>query len=103
MVTQDTSVNITEGYGLDGRGSFPGSFQTGSGPPPVSYPIDTWGDLPGVKAAGDVMLITHLRLLPMSGMLELCLNLRTRFHGVVLNYLNTGIILCFVVSVANVT
>jgi hypothetical protein len=52
MVSQDSSVDITAGYVLDGRGSFPGSVQTGSALPSASYTIGTWSDFPGVKAAG---------------------------------------------------
>jgi hypothetical protein len=51
------------GFGQDDRGSIPGSgndgnfslrchVQTGSGAHPASYPVGTWGFLPGGKVAG---------------------------------------------------
>jgi hypothetical protein len=62
--TNDSSVGIALGYGLDDRGSrvrFPagaGNFslhhrvQNGSGAHPDSYPMGTRGSFPGGKAAG---------------------------------------------------
>jgi hypothetical protein len=61
--SNDSSVGIALGYGLDDRGSrfrLPaeaGNFshdgvQNGSGAHPVSYPMDTRGSFPGGKAAG---------------------------------------------------
>jgi hypothetical protein len=58
--SRSSSVGIVTGYGLDDRGSgvrFPAGagnfslFQTGSGSHPSSYPIDTGGCFPEVKAA----------------------------------------------------
>jgi hypothetical protein len=63
-VSRDSSVSTALGYGLDDRSSrvrFPmgaGNFslhhriQNGSGSHPASYPMDTRGSFPGVKAAG---------------------------------------------------
>jgi hypothetical protein len=62
--SQDSSVGIALGYGLDDRGSRvrflagAGNFslhhrvQNGSGAHPASYPMGTRGSFPGDKAAG---------------------------------------------------
>jgi hypothetical protein len=57
---RDSSVGISTGYGLDGRGSFPvkarlfslRSVQTGSGVHPAYYTLGTGDSFPGGKAAG---------------------------------------------------
>jgi hypothetical protein len=59
--SRDSSVGIATSYGLDGRGSIPGTgkrffsmppFQTCFGVQPAFSPIGTWGGVfPGGKAA----------------------------------------------------
>jgi hypothetical protein len=59
--SQDSSVDVTTGYGLDGRGSIPGKvrhlflllmFQTGDEAQPTSNTLDTGRYFPGRKAVG---------------------------------------------------
>jgi hypothetical protein len=60
-VSQDSSVGIATGYGVDGWGSIPGitrflflfhSLQTVSGAHPASYPMDTGGSFAVVNLTG---------------------------------------------------
>jgi hypothetical protein len=60
VVSRDSSDGIATGYGLDGTGSISRqeqdfsllhSVQNGSGAQPASYPVDSGGSFPGVKAA----------------------------------------------------
>jgi hypothetical protein len=62
MYDMDSAVGIATGYALDNRGSDFESqkdqefsllhvVQTGSGAPPTSYPMGTWGSFPKVKEA----------------------------------------------------
>jgi hypothetical protein len=63
------------------------SVQTGSEAHP-GYPKGTGGSFPGVK-----LLVTHLRLVTRLQILELYLHSPTPLHGVVINWLSTGITL----------
>jgi ABC-type Mn2+/Zn2+ transport system permease subunit len=49
--SRNSSFGIATGYWLDGRDSFLGSVQTGSGAHPASYPMGTAVSFPGGKAA----------------------------------------------------
>jgi hypothetical protein len=58
-MSRDSSVDIATDYGLEGRGSIPGSarfFSTPQRPDrlwdPPSYPMGAGGDFPGDKATG---------------------------------------------------
>ena len=63
-------VGIATGYGLDGPGiespveaRFTTHVQTGPGPHPASYTMDTWS-FPGVKSGRGVILTPHPLLVP---------------------------------------
>jgi hypothetical protein len=60
LLSHNSSVGVTTGYGRDGRGSIPGrdknlsllhSVQTGCEAKPASYPMGTRSSFPGVNAA----------------------------------------------------
>jgi hypothetical protein len=48
--SRDSSVGITNSYGLDGRGLMPGNVQTGSGAHTVSSTVGTVGSFCGSAA-----------------------------------------------------
>jgi hypothetical protein len=89
----DSSVGTEKGYGLEGRGSIPGSgkkfvlhsIQTGYGARLASC-LKGYRELFPRRYSGRVVqLTTHLYLVPMSRMVELYLHSPACLHGVVLN------------------
>jgi hypothetical protein len=94
--SQDSSVGIAKGYGLDGPG--PESRRTSSSP---QLPDRLWGLaiqwIPGGLVSREqndrgVKLITHLHLVRRSREVEIYLQSPRSIHALVLNELNTVII-----------